>query len=61
MDDTTDVCICPEFSYTEVPAVSAEAHGNGLDISCCVDSAYVLQLVADLEGWVGPGGSSYYT
>lgn len=56
VDDSAAVRVRDELSDPEVLASAEQDHGDGVDIGGGACPAHGVQLVADAEGGVGPGG-----
>lgn len=55
VDDSSALCLRPEFPDGQVPASAEQDHGHGLDFRRLVGAAYTVQLVGHAEARVGNG------
>ncbi|CAA3033259.1 Hypothetical predicted protein, partial [Olea europaea subsp. europaea] len=56
LDDPSTLCICTEFSNSQILAITDQNNGHGMDFRRRVSSAYIVQLVVYAQVGVGTGG-----
>lgn len=61
MDDSAVIRLRSQLPDTEVLTSTRKSHGHGLDLSPGIGAAYIFQLVANTETWVGLSWGSNHT